>query len=101
VLRATAEGVTLALRLQPGARRAGIGGIYGEGATAQLRIALRAPANEGRANAALTEFLAETFSVPKSAVQIVSGETSRSKLVLLRSVTMAQASALLARSVDR
>jgi uncharacterized protein len=58
-------------------------GIYGEGATAQLKIAVQAPPLEGRANAALIAliaFLAETFGLPKSAVEIVSGELSRSKV---------------------
>jgi uncharacterized protein YggU (UPF0235/DUF167 family) len=51
---------------------------------------------EGRANAALIEFLAEMFGVPKSYVELVSGELSRSKVFLLRGVAVEKAGAILA-----
>ena len=82
------------MRLQPGARKTAIVGIYGEGATAQLKIAVQAPPIEGRANSALIEFLAEMFGVPKSYVELVSGELSRSKVFLLRGVSLGQAEVL-------
>ena len=100
MLRAAAEGVTLAVRAQPGAKKTAIMGIYGEGATAQLKIAVHAPPLEGRANAALIAFLAGTFSVPGSAVELASGELSRSKVFLLRGVTVARAMAALAQRID-
>jgi uncharacterized protein (TIGR00251 family) len=90
ILRSVAGGVTLAVRAQPGAKKTAITGFYGEGEAGQLKIAVHAPPIEGRANAALTLFLAETFSVPKSAVEIVSGELSRSKVFLLRGMSSAQ-----------
>lgn len=91
MLRAADAGVTLAVRAQPGARKTAITGIYGEGASAQLKIAVQAPPIEGRANDALIAFLAVTFNLPKSAVTLVSGELSRSKVFLLRGMTIAQA----------
>lgn len=91
MLRATQDGVTLAVRAQPGARKTAMAGIYGEGDSAQLKIAVQAPPVEGRANAALAEFFAEVFSLPKSAVELVSGELSRSKVFRLRGITIAQA----------
>ena len=100
MLRAVPDGVKLAVRAQPGAKKTAITGIYGEGATAQLKIAVHAPPLEGRANAALIEFLSETFSVPRSAVGLASGELSRSKVFLLRGVTMARATAVLAQRID-
>ena len=96
MLRAAVDGVTLAVRAQPGAKKTSIKGIYGEGAAAQLKIAVQAPPVEGRANEALIAFLAETFGVAKSAVELVSGELSRSKIFLVRDVTMARATAVLA-----
>jgi uncharacterized protein (TIGR00251 family) len=87
MLRATNEGVTLAVRAQPGAKKTAIVGLYGEGATAQLKIAVHAPPIEGRANAALLAFLAETFDLPKNAVELIGGELSRSKVFLLKGVT--------------
>lgn len=97
MLRATAEGVTLAVRAQPGAKRTAVTGIYGEGANAQLKIAVNAPPVEGRANDALIAFLAETFRVTKNAVELSSGVLSRSKVFVLRGVTLAQANAVLAK----
>jgi hypothetical protein len=97
MLRAAAAGVTLAVRAQPGAKKTAIVGIYGEGATTQLKIAVQAPPLECRANEALIAFLARTFALPKSAVKLISGELSRSKVVLLEGITLAQANAALAR----
>jgi uncharacterized protein len=97
MLRATQDGVTLAVRAQPGARKTAIIGIYGEGQTAQLRIGVHAPPVEGRANAALIEFLAATFGLPKSGVAILSGELSRSKVFLLRGVTAGRVKTVLER----
>ncbi|MGD0547415.1 MAG: DUF167 domain-containing protein [Terracidiphilus sp.] len=94
ILRATAAGVTLAVRAQPGARKTAITGVYGEGAAAQLKIAVHAPPLEGRANLALIAFLAETFSLPKNAVELVSGELSRSKVFLLRGLKRQEAERL-------
>lgn len=86
MLRESRDGVTLAVRAQPGAKKTAITGVYGEGELAQLKIAVKAPPIEGRANEALIEFLAESFGVPKRSVELVSGELSRSKVLLLRGV---------------
>ena len=93
-LRETAEGCTLTVRVQPGARRTAILGVYGEGEQAQLKIALQAPPVDGRANEALVEFLAQLGGLPKFSVNLVSGHASRSKVLLLRglnSVTLLSA----------
>ncbi|MGO9340864.1 MAG: DUF167 domain-containing protein [Terracidiphilus sp.] len=88
MLRATTAGVTLAVRAQPGARKTAITGIYGEGPSAQLKIAVQSPPIEGRANSALIIFLAELFAIPRNKIDIVTGELSRSKIFLLRGVTL-------------
>ena len=95
MLRAVQGGVTLAVRAQPGAKKTTIIGIYGEGASAQLKIAVQAPPIEGRANTALVKFLAELFGIPKSSVELMTGELSRSKVFLLRGATLQQAQELL------
>jgi uncharacterized protein (TIGR00251 family) len=71
------SGLILNLHVQPGAKRTGFAGLHGEAA----KIRLAAPPVEGKANAALRAFLAEICAAPKSAVVIVSGETSRAKRV--------------------
>ena len=95
MIRETKDGITLAVRAQPGAKKTAIIGIYGEGDAAQLKIAVQSPPIEGRANEALTKFLADKFDLPKSNVEIVSGESGRSKVFLLRGVLLEQARSVL------
>jgi uncharacterized protein (TIGR00251 family) len=90
-LRDHPDGCSLAVRAQPGAKRNAILGVYGEAAEAQLRIALKAPPIEGRANEALIAFLAELFGLPRSEVSIAHGQSGRSKLVLLKALKTSDA----------
>lgn len=77
-LREAADGsVVLTLHIQPGAKKTEFVGLHGEA----LKIRLAAPPVDGKANAALCAFLADFCGVPKSAVSLVSGETSRAKRV--------------------
>jgi uncharacterized protein (TIGR00251 family) len=98
MIRETAEGVTLAVRAQPGAKRTAITGIYGEGPAAQLKIAVQAPPIEGRANEALISFLADRFALPRRSITLVSGDTNRSKVFLLKGVTLGRARSVLVRA---
>ena len=47
----------------------------------EYSVSVRAPAREGKANEALIELLADHFSVPKSSIRIVRGQTARRKLI--------------------
>ena len=76
----------LAVRVQPRASKDEIAGVMG----GALKVRLRAPALEDRANEALCEFLAELLKTPKAAVRILSGHHSRSKRVEVRGVTRQQ-----------
>lgn len=96
MLRSTAEGVTLAVRAQPGAKKTAITGVYGEGSNAQLKITVHAPPLEGRANAVLIAFLAEFSGLPRNRVELLSGELNRSKVFLLRGVKHQDAERLFA-----
>ena len=99
MIRETREGITLAVRAQPGAKKTAVTGIYGEGPDAQLKIAVHAPPLEGRANHALIAFLAEFFSLSRSNVELISGELSRSKVFLLRGCSLAQVNSALAKGL--
>ena len=68
---------TLRLRVIPNARRDDVVGEYGD--TVKIKIA--APALEGKANEAIRGFLAERLGVSVRAVEFVSGEKSRDKVV--------------------
>jgi len=71
--------LVLELHVQPGAKRSEFAGKHGE----RLKVRLTAPAQEGRANEALVEFLAGYYGVPKRSVTIASGHRSRSKRVVI------------------
>jgi uncharacterized protein (TIGR00251 family) len=71
--------IVLTLHIQPAARRTGVVGRHGD----RLKIAVAAPPADGRANAALIAFLAETLALPKSSFALVSGASSREKRVAI------------------
>jgi uncharacterized protein (TIGR00251 family) len=71
----------------PGARRSQIGEV----ADGRLRVRLAAPAQEGRANDELVEFVARTLDVPRGAVTLVAGGHSRRKLLHLTGVNLDEA----------
>lgn len=82
----SAAGVSFAVRVQPRARRTALAGVL-DGA---IKIALAAPPVDRRANEALIRFLAELLGVSRSAVEIVSGDTSRNKVVRISGVSIEQ-----------
>lgn len=92
-VRETAEGARFLVRVAPRASRTAIVGTMGEGAQAVLKIALQAPPVEGRANAALTDFLADWLRVPRSSITIASGERGRNKAVVVRGCTAGEIAA--------
>jgi uncharacterized protein len=87
----TAGTLTFSVRLQPRASKDEIAGLM-DGA---IKIRLRAPTFENRANEALIEFLTALLKTAKSAVRIQSGAQSRSKRIEIRGVTRQQILALL------
>jgi len=82
-IASTEGGVVITVRVQPRASRDEIAGVM-DGA---LKVRLRAPALEDRANVALCEYLAGLLKTPKSAVRILSGSRSRIKRIEIRGVT--------------
>jgi uncharacterized protein (TIGR00251 family) len=74
-LVADGDGVTLRLHIQPGAKKTEVAGLHGEA----LKIRLAAPPVDGKANACLIAFLADRLAVARSAVSLLSGDTSRAK----------------------
>ena len=72
----------LEVRVQPRASRTEFAGVMGS----RVRVRLQAPPVDGRANAALVEFLAEAFDVPRARVTIEHGLSGRDKRVRVRGV---------------
>ena len=67
------------LRVAPGATRAGVVGRHGDA----WKVRVAAPAEAGRANAAVVRLLADTLALPRTSVTLVSGHSGRDKIVEL------------------
>ena len=79
----SAEGTVVNVCARPRSSRAGVEGVFGDA----LKVKIRCAPVDGKANRELAETLADTFKLPKSAVVFKSGETSKTKRILLRGVT--------------
>ncbi|KTC85644.1 MULTISPECIES: DUF167 domain-containing protein [Legionella] len=73
--KSDAEGLTIYVYAQPGAKSTAIVGIHDDA----LKIRLNTPAVEGRANDALLKFIAQLFDVPLRQVKLVRGDKIRRK----------------------
>jgi uncharacterized protein (TIGR00251 family) len=69
--------VRFPVRVQPRASRSEIAGVHGDA----LKVRLAAPPVDGAANVALVDLIADALGVPKRAVRILAGASSRGKLV--------------------
>lgn len=84
-LTETPEGVLLNVRAQPRSSRPGLDGVVGEA----LKVRIRAAPVDGKANRELVETLADAFGLAKGQVVFKSGESSKTKRILLRGVSAA------------
>ena len=75
-LRRVLTGVTIELRAQPRARRSAL-----EVGSGGLKVAVTAPAEDGKANKAVIDLLAAEWRLPKSAFAVVRGLTQRDKVL--------------------
>ena len=85
-LRPSKDGLILGVVGAPRAKRSKFVGFHG----GYPKIALAAPPIEGRANEELLAFLKEFLGLPGRAIEIVRGDTSRRKAVLLRGIAPEQ-----------
>jgi len=76
-------GVTLAIKVQPRARKNAVVGTLGD----VLKVSLTAPPVDGKANEACIEFFAKLLKVPRSSVTIAAGQTSRNKVIRIVGLT--------------
>jgi uncharacterized protein len=89
----TDKSCTLAIKAIPNAPRNEVVGWLGEA----LKIKIHAPPVEGRANDALCEFLAAELGLPRRAVTVLRGDTSRQKVVRIAGLTLPELRLRLAR----
>jgi uncharacterized protein (TIGR00251 family) len=76
--------------VQPRASRARVGPVHGD----RVKVAVTAPPVDGAANAAVVKLFAGALKLPKSAVEVTSGHSSRRKTVRLRGVARGTVEAL-------
>jgi uncharacterized protein len=81
-LRRHRDGVTIDLHVQPRASKNEIVGVQGE----ELKVRLTSPPVEGAANRLCVEFIAKRLGIAKGAVELISGDKSRHKRLLIRGV---------------
>jgi len=87
--------LTLSLHVQPGAKRTEFAGLHGDA----LKVRLAAPPVDGKANVCLQSFLAKFLEVPKSAVRLLAGESSRQKVVRIEGVATSAFARLMEQAV--
>lgn len=81
-----ADGVHLAVKLQPRASRQQIAGVHG----GELKISVTAPPVDAAANRALIQYLAELLNVSRSQIVLLRGQTSRHKTLCVKGLSAEQ-----------
>ena len=76
--------IVLSVRVIPRASKDGIAGVMGGKA---LKIRIQAPPVEGKANSCLIKFLSKHWNIPRSNIEILSGETGRNKRLCISNPT--------------
>lgn len=79
----SSEGVVVNVRALPRSSRAGVEGVVADA----LKVRLRSAPVDGKANKELVETVADAFDLPKSRVKFKSGETSKTKRIVLCGVS--------------
>ncbi|MFR1672772.1 MAG: DUF167 domain-containing protein [Candidatus Gastranaerophilaceae bacterium] len=79
MLKETKEGLILQIRISPNASK---NEIIKENNS--LKVKITAQPIDGKANKALIEYLSKQFRIPKTSIEIIKGETSKDKTLLIR-----------------
>jgi uncharacterized protein (TIGR00251 family) len=78
------DGLVLPIRVQPGAKKNSIHGVH-DGA---LKVSVQAAPEDGKANDAIMELLKKTLGIKRNQIEILSGQTSRNKKILIRELKL-------------
>ncbi len=74
--------IIIKVKVEPRSSRSGISGLYGE----SLKVKLRSPPVEGKANNEIISVLAKKLGIKKSQIEIISGRSSKNKIIRLTGV---------------
>lgn len=83
---------TVDILVQPRASRARLGPRH----DGRIKVAVTAPPVDGEANAAVIELVAKALGVPRHAVEVIAGASSRRKTLRITGATLAQLEELVA-----
>jgi uncharacterized protein (TIGR00251 family) len=93
MLREIKNGIQLSLIVQPNASKSEIIGEH----NGSLKIRIKAPPVDGKANEAVESFISELFEVRQRQVTVQRGMSSRKKMIEVTGIGMIQAKAILAK----
>ncbi|MEA2087541.1 MAG: DUF167 domain-containing protein [Candidatus Caldatribacteriota bacterium] len=79
----TGNDIVIKVKIVPGSSKDKIIGTYNDA----LKIAITAPPVEGKANKKCIAYLARCFKVAKSKIEIISGQTSKNKLIKIYDIS--------------
>ncbi|MBL9172567.1 MAG: YggU family protein [Verrucomicrobiales bacterium] len=83
-LRAQGDAVMLSVKVQPRAGRTEMAGILNQ----ELKVRVAAPPVDSAANEALVEFIAKSLGLPRRAVTLVRGQTSKHKVIQIEGMSL-------------
>ena len=89
--------ILLRLKIVPNARRSEVVGEHGDA----IKIKVQAPAMDGKANAALLDFLAKALAIPIRTLELTAGEKSRDKTVAISGLEMTEIRSRLLGGIER
>jgi len=90
-LQSRGDGVALSILVQPRASRNQVVGLQGD----ELKVRLTSPPVEGAANKLCGQFFGKLFGIARGQVEIISGDKSRHKRLLLHGVSETDARRIL------
>ena len=90
-LRDTPGGCSLPVRVHPGAKQNAITGTH----DGSIKVSLTTPPTDVRANAALIAFLSDHLNIPRAHIELLTGATSRTKMLRIAGLTSAEVEARL------
>ena len=82
----TGDDVVVKVKIVPGSSKNKIVGVYDDA----LKITITAPPVEGKANKKCISYLAKCFDVAKSKIEIISGQTSKNKLIKIYGINLSE-----------
>ena len=86
MFRQTAEGVSISLHVLPNAPKSEIIGPHNN----CLKIKIKSPPIDGKANECIEKFFAELLGLPKKNIELIHGEKSKQKTLLVRGTTITE-----------